>query len=264
MSDVPLFIPGAPPFRIGSVFSRSLGILERQWARLLAIALVLGLPMIFGAVGRGMTLALMAHGPGAGPKLAGVAVSWALVALSCVVGAGAVGAQAEICFADLRGEQPRTGRAFRWGVRRTLPLFGTTLVYALLCMLGMMLLVVPGVMLGVAGAMAFPVCVIERAGPSFSLRRSWFLTRGNRWPLLGMAACCLLVALIPAAANLAIGFARISPHPDYPLLVLGGTLATLFQWALGAFLAVVGMVAYHDLVLLRDGVPSETVTSVFG
>jgi uncharacterized membrane protein len=67
---------------------------------------------------------------------------------------------------------------------RYIPYFFGTLLYSLLVGIGMVLLVVPGVYVGVACQFAPYLIIDRRLGPVAALRESAALTKGSRWGLL--------------------------------------------------------------------------------
>jgi uncharacterized membrane protein len=83
---------------------------------------------------------------------------------------------------------------------------GMSIVFFVSVVIGFILLIVPGIIIAIGWSFA-PYLVIEQgAGPIDALKRSWELTRGNRWKLflLGLAliginilgVCALLVGLL--------------------------------------------------------------------
>ncbi|MBL4557927.1 MAG: hypothetical protein JKP98_15080 [Rhodobacteraceae bacterium] len=79
------------------------------------------------------------------------------------------------------------------------PLFLVSLLVQILIGLGILALVVPGLWLIAVFSVVVPAVVIERAG-SGALARSAELTRGYRWPILGLFLIMWLIALGLAAA----------------------------------------------------------------
>jgi len=88
--------------------------------------------------------------------------------------------------------------------------------------------------------MSGPVATSEHVGPIAIIRRSWELTAGHFWRLLGFLVMVLfggLVAII--AINTAIGtVARLTLGPVEPMSV-GGLIIILIQALLGSALSVV-------------------------
>jgi hypothetical protein len=122
--------------------------------------------------------------------------------------------------------------------------------------LGVIMLVLPGLMLFVVLWVVIPVAVVERLGIIASLRRSVFLTKGNRWRITGLVAVLLLISiLISTLPELIVGTGitwRAYAYFDYALTAL-----------VTAVSAVVITVSYHDLRLLKEGVDVEGIAAVF-
>lgn len=73
---------------------------------------------------------------------------------------------------------------FRRIGNRYIPYFFGTLLYSLLVGIGVVLLVVPGIYVGVACQFAPYLIIDRRCGPVEALRESAALTKGSRWGLL--------------------------------------------------------------------------------
>ena len=82
---------------------------------------------------------------------------------------------------------------------------GVALAVGVCAGLAAILLVIPGIIVWCIYAVAIPVCVVERRGVSASLKRSSFLTRGNRWRIFGALAVVLtaIIAIVVVGALLA-------------------------------------------------------------
>src|SRR5262249_15269663 len=97
---------------------------------------------------------------------------------------------------DLRDGSVSIGEAIAVAARRFLPMFGVALAVGILVFLGVILLLVPGIIVGCMYFVAAPVCIVERAGVGASLSRSRFLTKGHRWQIFGVYALVLILAFI--------------------------------------------------------------------
>lgn len=86
------------------------------------------------------------------------------------------------------------------------PLLGLTILVGLITVAGLIVLIVPGVILGMMLMFASYALVLEGKSVTDSMRRSFDLVKGNFWPVLGRA---LLFALIILAINSVIGFIPI-------------------------------------------------------
>jgi len=78
------------------------------------------------------------------------------------------------------------------------------LVGMLAIILGLILLVVPGLVLLVRWSMATPIVIGSNTGAIASLGESWRVTRGNSWPVLGASLAIWAVALAVAFGGLAL------------------------------------------------------------
>lgn len=94
------------------------------------------------------------------------------------------------------GAAPSLKEAYGWGLRRWWALFLCMFLVSLVTAAGFLLLVVPGVILSLVLAVAFPVVVVENRGPVAALGRSAELTRGSRVLILFTSALLWVVVWI--------------------------------------------------------------------
>ena len=102
---------------------------------------------------------------------------------------------------------------------------------------------------------AMPVCIVERLGPVKSLGRSSMLTKGHRWKVFGLWLVIMLVTAVGAGMLGGIGYAT-GP-------IVGGLLKLIWGALAGAFNAIMVVVAYHDLRVVKEGVDTDHIASVF-
>jgi uncharacterized membrane protein len=119
------------------------------------------------------------------------------------------------------------------------------------------LLIVPGIMVAVAFAVAFPVCVIEQQGPFASLRRSRALTKGNRWKICGIYLVMLIVGVVVVVVGIASIIGRSLGAQ------VGGFVSVIMQIVTSAFSGVLFTVIYHDLRAAREGLDTNRLAAVF-
>src|SRR5699024_4530488 len=98
-------------------------------------------------------------------------------------------------------------------LRPRLPaLLGLTVVVTLLISAGLLLLIIPGIWLGVLFALATPVLILERSSIGEALVRSRGLVSGSWWRTFGVLLITMLVAfLIQVVVELPFGFAVDDP-----------------------------------------------------
>lgn len=132
-----------------------------------------------------------------------------------------------------------------------------SIVVGVLWFLGLLLLIVPGIIIGLILFVAVPASVMEGRGIGKSLARSAELTKGNRWGLF-------VIGLVFAVPNLIFSFVLVQTVLPALGPLFGALLSTLVTQILfgGAFAACTA-VAYHDLRILKEGVDTEEIAAAF-
>jgi hypothetical protein len=165
-------------------------------------------------------------------------------------------AQAVVVFAafqGLRGRRVSAGRSAARGMARFLPAILTSFVASLIIVLGLVLLVVPGLIAAAAYSVAIPVCVVESAGTGKSLSRSAALTRGCRLRIMAVYAAYLVIEFV---VSLAIAAAL----PAGPLAAIADWVWTVITTVCSAVFAAI---LYHDLRAAKEGIGIEEIAAVF-
>lgn len=190
-----------------------------------------------------------------------------LLLVPAVAAASLTGALAISRLALHPGE--KAGNALRVALRRLLPLAGAALIVAFLGLilfvpllvslsglahyagvdpalsLWLLLLVIVWLLVclffWVRLLLLTPVAAVEEIGPAALVLRSWALTGGNFWRLLGvllLAVIASLVALTAAGAvgGIAIRLAAGQPQPGTLAMVLVFLVSALLQAAIGGLL----------------------------
>lgn len=241
---------------IGSVFERAVAAVGAQGLGLLATALVVvGLPQAILNWGQMNIATTTGSGLEAGLAMTG---GWLLTIVGGVIMQGVV---TDVVIADLQRRKPTIGAALGTAGGVFAALLGLSIVSGLGMMIGLILLIVPGVILALIWSVAAPVVVAEKKGVFDALSRSRTLTRDNRLMIL-------LLFVIAFVANLVLG-ALIG------LLVgsLGGLVGAM-QWATIAITAITstlgaiiwGAIAaalYVELRIIKEGGGHESIASVF-
>ncbi|MCV6597486.1 MAG: hypothetical protein OIF40_10445 [Mangrovicoccus sp.] len=129
---------------------------------------------------------------------------------------------------DLQQRRPVRLLGYFGAVLPRLPL--VTLLFLLISIpisLGYLALILPGLWIGAVFSMVLPVAVIEGAGFG-SLRRSIALTKGYRWPIVGvelLVALFTLIILMPVAGVLLFAVTQASLTSLLLQLAAGGITA---------------------------------------
>jgi hypothetical protein len=143
-----------------------------------------------------------------------------------------------------------------------------SLLMALVIGLGFLLMVIPGIILGVGLAVAIPAVVLETGrSASGALSRSWELTRGSRWRIFGLGLTLFVLLYVPVVAisglvawlipgGAAAGFGPSSTATIVALAI--GGVVQLFIYPL--FYCVL-TVTYYDLRVRKEGFDLELLAS---
>jgi hypothetical protein len=170
-----------------------------------------------------------------------------------------VGAITQGVIHHLAGKRVSLGAMIGAGLRRAVPLLVVGLLSYVLVVLGTILLVVPGVILACALAVAIPAGVVERPGVFGAIKRSFALTKGKR---LAVFAIFLVLVVIVVAVNVFSSFvlpaltAAVSP-------MIGTVLGFVLNAVFGSFFWVAPAVVYHDLRVTKEGVDTAQLAAVF-
>ena len=256
-------------FDIGRVISRLLGVLGRNLATFLALAVLLvGLPTALVAFAQAR-FAFIPDGPTVAFGPAWISLGFAAWLVSLVANAVLQGAIIHGTVSDLGGRRASFGDCLGTGVRFILPLVGIGLVIGVSVAFEIMLLIVPGVLLALAWSVASPAAVMERTGVFGALDRSRALTRNHRGAILGLSVIYFVIllvvqgvvstAVVGLGLSLAAGVGRNAQAAMIPPM-----LVTLLVQTLTAMISAAGVASiYYELRLIKDGVGAEQLASVF-
>ncbi len=171
--------------------------------------------------------------------------------LGCLVTAGLTRGTLEV----LRGRRPALSAMFGSGFGRGLRVLGASILVNLITVLGLIMLVVPGLMAAAGLYVATAAAVAEPDRPvRASIQRSWSLTRGHRWAVLGLGVLFLSIAM---AASFAYGAAAEMMGPAGA--AVGGVVVSM---AFG-LQSVAVAVTYHALQAEKEGAAPRDLGAVF-
>jgi uncharacterized membrane protein len=154
-------------------------------------------------------------------------------------------------------------------LQRATPLLGRLIVCSLLLAIvvgfGFVFFLIPGIVLLCGLVLAFPSLVLEPgSSPTAALSRSWSLTRGSRWRMLGLLVTLVILLYIPivavgALAAVVLPSGGVSGTLSPALLALA--LVGVMQMLLYPLLYCVLTVAYDDLRVREEGFDLEVLAS---
>lgn len=234
-------------FRVGRVISRTFSVFSRNFPIFFAINAVAVVPEILSKhdeVGRALGLS-----PSGYMALVTGVLAFVLSTLcQAVVLYGA--------FQDMSGRPVRLVDSVQIGLRRFFPIIGISISTGLLITFGTLLLIIPGVIAFTLSFVAIPACVVERLSPFASIDRSARLTKGYRWPILGML---LALGIGSAIISGVITGGGVTLVGAIPALILDMVWSVIWN----ACYAILAVVTYHDLRVAKEGVDTEQIAAVF-
>ena len=257
-------------FEIGRVISRTFSVYGRNFVTFTILAALAAIPTValayyFGKVNP----AAAGTGAGASPAhiFAALGAVWGRAATAGIVGViFAYILQAAIIhgtLADLNGKRAGFGECLSTGVRVFLPLIGLAILTWLGCYAGLILLVVPGIMLFTAWFVVVPAYVVEHTGVFGAFGRSRQLTRGFRWPILGLAAIYIIAAIAISFA-LAPLFSVNLFRRDAASFAMPYLLTSAVVRVFVSVIAAVGVAsAYYELRLAKEGIGPQGLAAAF-
>jgi hypothetical protein len=173
----------------------------------------------------------------------------------------------------LNGRSIGLGEALGVGARNALPLLWLGILQGLAFVLGLILLIVPGLMLMTAWFVAAPVLVMEKRSVEASFGRSGDLTRGHRWSIFGLLVIYFVLAMIINVAVLGLaaavrvttaqsGFVTATQAPS--LMALATVLISALTSAVQGVISAAGAAAiYYELRTGKEGAAPDQLAAVF-
>ena len=236
------------PMRPGAILGTAFRLYRRHWRTLLPIiALAAPLAVSFPSTrvlpGPGSEYQVIVH-----HRVVAIGASWADTAIMALAAAVALlvfavvaGAVTRAAVAAVSGQDLGIRRSYGFGIGRVWPLLQVLASTWLLTMLGLVLLIVPGVVVGVLLVVSAPALVVEGGRARHALSRSLGLVGGQWWHTFGTVLLTWL--LLGLAVNLIDNAAGRLGHGW-----LAETVAQALSIILVApFAALVGVLLYLEL-----------------
>jgi hypothetical protein len=175
---------------IGEILDGAIGIYGSSFPVLVSIAvLTQGVPTVISAYSG------LSGGPILNPGLAFLAMI-----LGAIGGLLAAGATVWVISEAFLGREAELGDALRYSLGRAWPLLVAGIVKYFLILIGVMLLIVPGIIVACGLSIVSQVVVLERLGGTASVGRSWDLTKGYRGKAFGLGIVVLFLFYLPMMA----------------------------------------------------------------
>jgi hypothetical protein len=265
----PPYTPQLRPLSIGEVLDAGFRLVRQRLGTLVMCVLVPVVPLtILGTILIASTddTAFDPNAPvdDSGTALAGTLISFVLQSAALAL---AVAACFKAVSAAYLGEDAGAGESLRYSLGRIVPLIIAYIVVTLVVVVGLVLLIIPGVFLAVKMSMTFAAVVFERKGPFGSIGRSFSLTKGHWWRTFGtLVIVFLLLFVINLAATVAFG-AGLAAVDDANEVVVA-VISTLINIAIIALTyplwAAVVTVMYYDFRVRNEGFDLELLARGVG
>lgn len=160
------------------------------------------------------------------------------------------GAISRAAAGSLVGETPTPGDAFSYGFHRLWSIVLIGLLVALIVAGGFILLIIPGIIFAVKLSVSIPALIVENRRGTDAISRSWNLTTGQFWHVLGTWIVAYIIAIIVSGILTALGgdnwFVR-------------GILASIASVITTPFVALVTVLIYLDLRVRKEGLSEEVL-----
>jgi hypothetical protein len=270
-------------FEVIQTFSHSFkSYLKNWWVHVLLGLTFLFLPML---VGGGILAAmagsfLMAAKGGAFPAAglsASVIIGFILFYIIIFfASAGLAGASTHASIQSLAGRELRIGDSIKVGLSKIVTVFllfllvffvtllgaipggvvagiGGVMKVGAIAVIGVILVYVGMVFVGLGLFVAVPVKVAENKGIMASVSRSWALSAGYRWQILGLTFLFAIAIFVVMIVGLLLNF----------IPILGQIIFFLLMLAIMPFGSFMAAAAYQRLVEIKEGKSVTSVAEVF-
>jgi hypothetical protein len=169
--------------------------------------------------------------------------------LSIFVWALLTGAITRAVVSDAAGVPIELSDSYRYAGGRAWSILWIGLLAGLAVGIGFVLLIIPGIFLLVKFCSCIPALVVEGRKGTAALGRSWNLTTGFFWHVLGALVLAWLISAV-------VGAILSAPFSAWPVRAIGQAIAQIVTLP---FTTTVGVLIYLDLRARREGLTVETL-----
>jgi hypothetical protein len=241
------------PLSVGEIIDHSLAVYRRQFAPLALITLAANaIPILLGI------FLLTSGGVTERPLL------WVgTMALNLVLGSLATAAAVFLVSEAYLGRTMSAGEAILRAVSHIWPLIIASIMVGFLVGIGFILLIVPGIVALCGLLVSTQALVLEGLHASAALSRSWELTRGYRWKMLGLIIVVAIILLIPSTALVFLtGGEEMGTMGDLSTMdIVWAVIRQLVTTLIYPLLYCALTIAYYDLRVRKEGFDLELLES---
>jgi hypothetical protein len=239
---------------IGEILSTAFQLYRRHWRTLLAIAAVVVVPFtllqyLFGDLLRargevtsnGVVIETETWAAGAAALVAALAAAVMFLVLT--------GAITRAVAAEVAGEDPGVEQSYRFGFHRFWSVLLVSVLVGLAIVGGLILLIIPGIYIGVRLAVSIEALVVEGRRGTQAMGRSWELVGGHWWHAFGtLVVGGLLTGVVNAVITAPFG------NTGWFVQAVAAAVATVVTMPYGV---LVGVLLYLDLRARKESLTLE-------
>lgn len=135
------------------------------------------------------------------------------------------------------------------------PLLGAGFLMGLGVLGGYLLLIIPGIIFAIAWSQIFCVVILERRRAVDALRRSWEMTKGYRWTILGLNIIIVLIyyGLYFGVTMLSMGIVFLIPSGEILSSLITLILTLPLQMVYIPLQYALMVVIYYNLRIKKEG-----------
>lgn len=246
--------PVLRPLSLGELLDTSFAVYRTLFAQLLLVAVLTnGLPNVLGV-----------YVEFAGGIQENLLFWLGTLLFSMVLGAIGVAATTFIVSDHYLGDSLTAGAAFGRAAPHVISLVLLSIVASFLIGLGLLLLVIPGLIAMCGLAVAPASLVLERLpNATAGLSRSWELTKGFRWKVLGTLIVVAILMIVPSVA-IGVVATIFGAAGGAPIEVMGSIVVVVLGVLISPFYYVALTVLYYDLRVRKEGFDLEVLAGALG
>lgn len=247
---------------IGELIDGAIKLYRREWKVLIGIVAFVLVPVTFL---ESYLTRILATPFGQGPVASQDAVNSALIASVIIalvqfafVQPFLIAAVARAATNMYTGERVTVGATYRYALTRVPGILLISILTLLATLVGFLLLVIPGIIVAVRMSFASIVLVVEGKRGTGAMGRSWQLSKGHFWRILGAVVVAGIIGAV-VTAILAIPGELVAQGlgPDgWPVRALGNSLAIVL---VTPFSTLIIVLLYFDLRIRKEGYDIEVM-----
>ena len=164
---------------------------------------------------------------------------------------------------NLRGRKADFSQCLGVGAANILTAFVIAIITTTGVVLGMLLLLVPGIILGLAWSVALPAAVVEKLNPLEALSRSWRMTDGHRGAILLLGLLYVALSFVMNLVFGAVGAVSAVGGIETMLWTTAVVITPLAQTVVSVFAAAGVASIYFELRAVKEGFGADDLAAIF-